>query len=79
MWKTRLATTIIAAVVILFSQTPLFACNVCHSKNPKMVAMHSKEENRVCFRCHGTGKIKPKKEQPKQKATDPLCNGCHKK
>lgn len=41
-----------------------YACNVCHSKNPKMVAMHRALEYRDCFNCH---KIESKKTLEEQK------------
>jgi len=29
--------------------SPLFACNVCHSKNPKMVRMHTELDTKIAL------------------------------
>jgi predicted CXXCH cytochrome family protein len=55
------------------------ACNVCHSKNPKMVKMHEALQFKDCFKCHGSGQVKKGEEQKTQMVNDPLCAGCHKK
>ncbi|MEE9523753.1 MAG: hypothetical protein V3V59_03270 [Thermodesulfovibrionales bacterium] len=77
MWKNSIAVFMMIAAVILFGNARSFGCNVCHSRNPKMVIMHSLQENNVCFNCHGVGKIGPKEELPKQTVADPLCIECH--
>lgn len=41
------------AAVVLLPYSPAHACNVCHSKNPKMARMHEKLGYKDCFACHG--------------------------
>ncbi|MBI5103247.1 MAG: cytochrome C [Nitrospirae bacterium] len=54
------------------------ACNVCHSKNPKMVNMHRELGYKDCFKCHLNG-IKDSPEEKKlQMETDERCVRCHK-
>ena len=62
-----------------------FECNVCHSKNPKMVAMHKAAKRQNCFGCHKVGEKLMGKGQPKdldsllnRRVGDPLCLPCHK-
>ena len=52
-------------------------CKVCHSKNPKMVAMHTALEFKDCFKCHGPGGLWPPERRKEQMSTDLLCTGCH--
>ncbi len=54
-----------------------FQCNVCHSKNPKMVKMHQALGYKDCFKCHGFKGKKSKEELKVQMVTDDLCKGCH--
>ncbi|MBK5275657.1 MAG: cytochrome c3 family protein [Desulfuromonadales bacterium] len=66
------------------SSAQAFECKVCHSKNPKMVAMHKALEGQNCFGCHKAGeklmgKSKPKDQDSllKRRATEPECLPCH--
>jgi predicted CXXCH cytochrome family protein len=53
-------------------------CKVCHSKDPRMVAMHRALEFKDCFTCHGPGGgLWPKEQRQEQKAKDPVCTRCH--
>lgn len=61
-----------------------FECKVCHSKNPKMVAMHTALQGKNCFDCHKMGeklmgKARPKDRESlmKRRASDPACLPCH--
>lgn len=76
--KTGLLAGIFFIGVFLLGLDVSYGCNVCHSKNPKMVAMHERPENKACFSCHGRGIIKSKRELPDQMVNDPLCSKCHK-
>ncbi len=53
-----------------------FACNVCHSKNPKMVSMHEALEFKDCFTCHGP-RSKRIGERSNEKTSAELCVRCH--
>ncbi|TAN44568.1 MAG: hypothetical protein EPN22_06320 [Nitrospirae bacterium] len=65
-----------SSTAFLSVSLPAVACNVCHSKNPKMVKMHKNFTNMSdCFKCHGM----QKQRTPEERSTDPLCTGCHKK
>ncbi len=77
--KVKIFGTFTLAVVILLSHSYAFGCNVCHSKNPKMVKMHKEQGYKDCFNCHGFGKKKSPEEQKEQMVSDRLCVGCHKK
>jgi len=73
------------AVTLLFSPSiHAFECKVCHSKNPRMVAMHKALEGQNCFGCHRVGeklmgKSKPKDPDSllKRRATEAVCLPCH--
>ncbi len=52
-------------------------CTVCHSKDPKMKAMHKELDYKGCFTCHGPGKLWPKEQRQEQKTGDPRCARCH--
>lgn len=61
-----------------------FECKVCHSKNPKMVAMHKALEGQNCFGCHKVGEKLMGKGQPKdmgsllkRRTTQEECLPCH--
>jgi hypothetical protein len=61
-----------------------FECNVCHSKNPKMVAMHTALQGQNCFACHKVGEKLMGKSKPKnldsllkRRATEAECLPCH--
>ncbi len=55
------------------------ACNECHSKNPKMVAMHRELGFKDCFTCHNLSGKKTREELMKQRQEDRLCIRCHNK
>ena len=66
------------------SSAQAFECKVCHSKNPKMVAMHKALEGQNCFGCHKIGeklmgKVRPKdmKSLLKRWGTETECLPCH--
>lgn len=61
-----------------------FECKVCHSKNPKMVAMHRALEGQNCFGCHkvgdklmGKGATKDLGSQLKRRVSEAECRPCH--
>ncbi len=61
-----------------------FECNVCHSKNPAMVKMHTALRGKGCFGCHKIGEKLMGKGQPKdmqslllRRQSDELCLPCH--
>jgi len=64
---------------VLFSWNCAFACNECHSKNPKMVRMHKELEFKDCFKCHFNGSLKKGEELKAMMQTDERCVRCHKK
>ena len=79
--------TLIIMAVFLFQAhaATAFECKVCHSKNPKMVAMHTALQGQNCFGCHKVGEKLMGKGQPKdldsllkRRAVDPECLRCHK-
>ncbi|MBI5640794.1 MAG: hypothetical protein HZA17_10235 [Nitrospirae bacterium] len=53
------------------------ACNVCHSKNPKMVKMHEELGFKDCFNCHNPFNQKTDEERKAQMTSDQLCINCH--
>jgi len=53
------------AILLESSVAAAFECKVCHSKNPKMVAMHKALEGQNCFGCHKVGEKLMGKGQPK--------------
>ncbi|GFE59948.1 cytochrome c3 family protein [Geobacter sp. AOG2] len=75
------------AVAIGLSAAPAamaFECKVCHSKNPKMVAMHTALRGEGCFGCHNPGEKLMGKNRPtdresllKRRVTDAQCARCH--
>jgi hypothetical protein len=75
--KTLRICMIIAAIALLQNSPLLAACNVCHSKNPKMVKMHEALEFKDCFKCHGFSEKKTTAMRKVQMMTDPLCTDCH--
>jgi len=77
-------TCVLAIVLTLATRAGAFACNVCHSKNLKMVAMHKALRGQNCFGCHKMGEKLMGKAQPKDKeallkrrATEAECLPCH--
>jgi len=75
--KRSLCLIYLAGVILIHS--PAFACNECHSKNPKMVKMHQELGYKDCFVCHGSGGKKSLEEQRIRMVNDKLCVRCHKK
>lgn len=76
--------SVAAAVMLLASGADAFECNVCHSKNPRMVAMHKANRGKNCFDCHKMGEKLMGKAQPKdrnallkRRVTEPQCLPCH--
>lgn len=77
---------VILAVFLLGANAAFaFECKVCHSKNPKMVAMHTALQGQNCFGCHKVGERLTGKGQPKdrdsllkRRITDAECLPCHK-
>jgi len=68
-----------SAMTSLAAEPSFFpACNECHSKNPKMVRMHSALGFKNCFSCHGYVKELPVKERIGDRASDERCLPCHK-
>jgi predicted CXXCH cytochrome family protein len=59
------------------SEAAMPKCKVCHSKNPKMVAMHKALEYKDCFKCHGPGGLWPPNLRAEQMQKDARCTGCH--
>ena len=55
------------------------SCNVCHSKNPKMVRMHEELGFKDCFQCHGKGLARNPEEKKARMTGDTRCIACHKK
>ena len=52
-------------------------CNVCHSKNPRIVDMHRELGYKDCFTCHGKGLKSSPEERKVQQKTDSRCTRCH--
>ena len=74
-----LSAFIAAALPSLAADKPMFpACNECHSKNPKMVRMHSALGFKNCFTCHGPAKELPVNERINERSSDVRCMPCHK-
>ncbi len=66
-------------VGVIFMQTNVFACNECHSKNPKMVKMHQGLGYKDCFTCHSVGRNKSTEKQKVRMKNDQLCVRCYMK
>ena len=77
--KTVLLFTLAIAVWIAAAGSEVSGCNVCHSKNPKMVKMHEELGFKDCFKCHGQGLEKTTEGRRIQMMTDSRCVPCHKK
>lgn len=69
---------LVMAAAAAFQMPSLPSCTVCHSKNPKMVRMHSALGFKGCFTCHGPVKELPVKERISERASDERCMPCHK-
>lgn len=72
------------AVCSLPTAVSAFECNVCHSKNPAMVKMHTALRGHNCFDCHRVGdklmgKAVPKDRdsQIKRRQSEAVCRRCH--
>jgi len=72
--------------IISTAMTEAFQCRECHSKNPRMVAMHQAVEGRNCFDCHKIGERLMGRPQPKnhdsllkRRVADPACIECHRR
>jgi hypothetical protein len=81
---TRISLPLLAAAMVFASVSHAFECKVCHSKNPRMVAMHKTLEGENCFACHRVGeklmgKAKPKDLDSllKRRLTEAECLPCH--
>lgn len=75
---------VLTIFLLVFSLSTLsfdaaYGCNVCHSKNPKMVLMHKELGFKDCFRCHGQDLKKNPEERKTQMVSDGRCVPCHKK
>jgi hypothetical protein len=80
----RILSLVLAAVPLFPALTSAFECKVCHSKNPRMVAMHKTLEGQSCFGCHkvgeklvGKGKPKDLDSLLKRRVTEAECLPCH--
>jgi hypothetical protein len=70
-----LSALIFAAIPSPAADAPMFpACNECHSKNPKMVRMHSALGFKGCFACHGPS---AKPADRSKRSDDQRCLPCH--
>jgi hypothetical protein len=49
---TKTVLAVLAVAILIATSVQAFECKVCHSKNPKMVAMHTALEGQNCFGCH---------------------------
>ncbi len=77
--KTLLLLTLVIAAWVVPAGREASGCNVCHSKNPKMVKMHEELGFKDCFKCHGQGMGKTTEEKKAQMTGDKRCTPCHKK
>jgi len=77
--KTLLFFVFVSAACITPTSREAHGCNVCHSKNPKMVKMHEELGFRDCFKCHGQGLERTQERQKAQMTDDSRCISCHKK
>lgn len=77
--KKILFLTLVTAAWIASAGHEVSGCNVCHSKNPKMVKMHEELGFKDCFKCHGQGMEKTPEGKKAQMISDQRCMPCHKK
>lgn len=70
---------VVSAALISPAGYDVYGCNVCHSKNPKMVKMHQALGFKDCFKCHAQGLASKPEEKKAQMLTDNRCTPCHKK
>ena len=55
-----------------------FGCTECHSKNPKLKAMHEALEFKDCFTCHNSvTNVRFSDEAKRNRDKDPRCVRCH--
>lgn len=83
----QIALIAIALSITLSPKTTNAACNVCHSKNPKMLKMHKAIQQRSeidCFTCHKIGDKLMGKGEPKdrgallgRRTNEEICKTCH--
>ena len=69
---------LVCVIAVLSWYPPSFACNVCHSRNPRMVKMHAELGYKDCFTCHTPGTRKSSEEWRLQREGDEKCTRCHK-
>ena len=67
------------ALVLACAATASAECNVCHSKNPKMVHMHSALGYKDCFTCHGPMQSSGPEDKETRWQKDERCIPCHAK
>ena len=84
MYVTRISLLFLAVVLLATPSSHAFECKVCHSKNPKMVAMHKALEGQNCFGCHQVGEKLMGKSRSKdfdslmrRRTTEAECLLCH--
>jgi hypothetical protein len=84
MYVTRISLLLLAVALLAAPSSHAFECKVCHSKNPKMVAMHKALEGQNCFGCHQIGEKLMGKSRPKdldslmkRRTTEAECRPCH--
>jgi hypothetical protein len=80
----KISLPLLAVAITIASSSQAFECKVCHSKNPKMVAMHKALEGQNCFGCHKVGEKLMGKSKPKdldsllkRRVTEAECLPCH--
>jgi len=81
---TKTVLAVLAVAILIATSVQAFECKVCHSKNPKMVAMHTALEGQNCFGCHKVGEKLMGKSRPKdpdsllkRRVTEAECLPCH--
>lgn len=82
--KPFIALLVLAIGLSAATAATAFECKVCHSKNPKMVAMHKALQGENCFGCHnpgdklmGKGQPKARESQLQRRIADAQCVRCH--
>ena len=83
-YRKNIFPAVLLILLIHASAASAFQCTVCHSKNPKMVAMHKAVQGQSCFGCHKIGEKLMGKGQPKdmdsllkRRVTEAECLPCH--
>jgi hypothetical protein len=84
MYVTRICLLLQAFALLAAPSSHAFECKVCHSKNPKMLAMHKALEGKNCFGCHQVdeklmGRSRPKDLDSlmKRRTVEAECLPCH--